>query len=402
MAAPGQPKKFDNLCDFTCSRGYCPPGTCILEAEQKITEAEQEITEAIATSGYNISDFADFNLTILGTALIGEDGCTPLQKQQIRSGWVESWKIMNYMYTVAKAGIDFNEAAVVEYLGPPSMNQDQWSNYKAIYLNLATIQPGWRILDPFDWFAWKIAVRCDDPRLQCSCGRDVNTIAYTVQKDPKHQEYADLNNYYNNQALVWIHELLHIDWVSTADSSENNIHHVSDIKVGYEEGNKGATRYYTAYGPRMCKALARLGWATGLWIIQNADNLTLYAFAKYVQNALGNIYPHLPLAPAAPKSARIPFEINGLFTLYNNGTGERVLNTTLDNKLEWSLSQGVCAATDDDDGDEAASAVMTTMTTWPVETDYPSDYLSSWSSWAGQTPTTITTAATATATALGL
>ncbi|GIC84384.1 uncharacterized protein Aud_000200 [Aspergillus udagawae] len=396
MAAPGQPKKFDNLCDFTCSRGYCPPGTCISEAEQKITEAEQEIMEAIAASGYNTSNFTNFNLTILGTALISKDGCTPLQKQQIKSGWVESWEIMNYMYKVAKAGINFNEAAAVEYLGPPSMNQDQWSNYKAIYLNLATIQPGWRILDPFDWFAWKIAVRCNDPRLQCSCGRDVNTITYTVQKDPKHQvtainfcpqyfslqtlkdtmywadtthtpqEYSDLNNYYNNQALVWIHELLHINWVSTADSSENNIHHVSDIKVGYEEGNKGAMRYYTAYGPRMCKALARLGWATGLWTIQNADSLTLYAFAKYVQNALGKIYPHLPLAPAAPKSARIPFEINGLFTLYNNGTGERVLNTTLNNKLEWSLSQGVCAATDDDDGDEAASAVMTTMTTWPL------------------------------------
>ncbi|EAW20625.1 uncharacterized protein NFIA_030580 [Aspergillus fischeri NRRL 181] len=433
MAAPGQPKKFDNLCDFTCSRGYCPPGTCISEAEQRITEAEQEITEAIATSGYNISDFADFNLTILGTALTGEDGCTTLQKKQIRSGWVESWKIMNYIYKVAKAGIDFNEAAAVEYLGPPSMNQDQWSNYKAIYLNLATIQPGWKILDPFDWFAWKIAVRCDDPGLQCSCGRDVNTIAYTVQKDPKHQvaainfcpqyfslqtlkdamywadtthtpgEYADLNNYYNNQALVWIHELLHIDWVSMASSS-GNIHHVSDIKVGYEEGNKGVMRYYTAYGPRMCKALARLGWATGKWTIQNADSLTLYAFAKYVQNALGNIYPHLPLAPPAPKSATIPFEIDDLFTLYNNGTGERVLNTTLDNKLEWSLSQGVCAAADDEDGDEAASAVMTTMTTWPVETDYPSDYLSSWSSWAGLTPTTTTTttAAAATATAFGL
>jgi hypothetical protein len=426
MAAPGQPKKFDNLCDFTCSRGYCPPGTCISEAGQKITEAEQEITEAIATSGYNISDFADFNLTILATALIGEDGCDDLQKKQIRSGWVESWKIMNYMYKVAKAGIDFNEAAAVEYLGPPSMNQDQWSNYKAIYLNLATIQPGW-----VDWFAWKIAVRCDDPKLQCSCGRGPKTIAYTVQKDPKHKvaainfcpqyfslqtlkdamywadtthtpgEYADLNNYYNNQALVWIHELLHIDWVSTASSS-SNIHHVTDVKVGFKVPNTDTLKYETAYGPLMCKALARLGWSTGQWTIQNADSLTLYAFAKYVQNALGNIYPHLPLAPPAPRSATIPFEINDLFTLYNNGTGEQASNTTLDNELEWSLSQGVCAAADDEDGDEAASAVMTTMTTWPVETDYPSDYLSSWSSWAGLTPTTTTAAATATATALGL
>ncbi|KAJ6014735.1 hypothetical protein N7540_009326 [Penicillium herquei] len=211
--------------------------------------------------------------------------------------------------------------------------------------------------------------------------------------------YADLTKYYNNQALVWIHELLHIDWVSTASSS-GNIYHVTDLKVGFKQVKNDILDYYKAYGPRMCKALARLGFATGAWTIINSDSLTLYAFAKYVQNALGNIYPHLPLAPPAPQSAIIPFQIDDLFTLYNNGTGEPASNTTLDNELEWSLSQGVCAAADDEDGDEAASAVMTTMTTWPVETDYPSDYLSSWSSWASLTPTT--TAATATATVLGL
>lgn len=93
MAAPSQPKKFDHLCDFICCRGYryWPPGTCILEAEQ-------EIMEAIATSSYNISDFAAFNLTILVTVLTGEDGCNADQKRQIRLGWVESWKIMNYIY----------------------------------------------------------------------------------------------------------------------------------------------------------------------------------------------------------------------------------------------------------------------------------------------------------------
>lgn len=61
-------------------------------------EAEQEIMEAIATSSYNISDFAAFNLTILVTVLTGEDGCNADQKRQIRLGWVESWKIMNYIY----------------------------------------------------------------------------------------------------------------------------------------------------------------------------------------------------------------------------------------------------------------------------------------------------------------
>ncbi|PKX92837.1 uncharacterized protein P174DRAFT_432208 [Aspergillus novofumigatus IBT 16806] len=245
------------------AEGYCPPGTCILEAEQ-------EITEVIATSGYNISDFADFNLTILATALISEDGCTVLQKKQIRLGWVESWNIMNYMYKVAKAGINFNEAAAVEYLGPPSMNQDQWSNYKAIYLNLATIQPSWKILDLLKWFAWKIAY------FSLQILKDAMYWADTMHTP---REYADLNNHYNNQALVWIHELLHLNWVLIALSS-SNIHHVTDIKVGYEEGEDCIMTYYTAYRPWMCKALARLGWSTGLWTIQNADSLTLYAFAK--------------------------------------------------------------------------------------------------------------------------
>lgn len=114
-------------------------------------------------------------------------------------------------------------------------------------------------------------------------------------------KYTDLINYYNNQALVWIHKLLHIDWVPTASSS-GNIHHITDVKVGYKEGKTDILTYYKAYGPRICKALARLGWATGAWTIINADSLTLYAFAKYVQNALGNIYPHLPLAPPAQKA----------------------------------------------------------------------------------------------------
>lgn len=52
-----------------------------------------------------------------------------------------------------------------------------------------------------------------------------------------------------------------MDWVLTASSS-SNIHHVTDIKVGYNVPNTDILEYYTAYGPEMCKALARLGWST--------------------------------------------------------------------------------------------------------------------------------------------
>lgn len=125
--------------------------------------------------------------------------------------------------------------------------------------------------------------------------------------------------------------------------------------------------------------------------------MTLYAFAKYLQSKPGNIYPHLLLAPPPRKSAMLLFEVRDVGTLYSNGTGELTSNATSDVDLERNPTQGVCAATDDEDDDRNPSAV-TTVFGWPAESDYPSDYLSSWSSWAGLTPTTTPTA-TATPTA---
>lgn len=72
--------------------------------------------------------------------------------------------------------------------------------------------------------------------------------------------------------------------------------------------------WFDAYGPKPAKSLARISGATGFWTLRNADNLSLYALAKYVQKHLGNIYPHLPLAPQAPAGVELPLYPGGVNT----------------------------------------------------------------------------------------
>ena len=96
-----------------------------------------------ALSDYDTSEFGSYKFTDLETRLVGFDGCTTAKKVAITCGWPHPWKSMNDIYTVAKNGIDFNEAAAVEFLGPPAFNQDEQSDFNAVFMQLSTIQPGW-------------------------------------------------------------------------------------------------------------------------------------------------------------------------------------------------------------------------------------------------------------------
>ncbi|KUI60668.1 Killer toxin subunits alpha/beta [Cytospora mali] len=401
------------------------------EASENITALEDDFTAALSISDYDISNFTAYNLTDLATRLVGWEGCEynedtfPILHPQriIYSGWQQSWKIMNYMYNVAKSGINFNEAAAVEYLGPPALvSSTQQTSFNNIFKNLATIQPGWG-----GWFAWKLHVRCDDPENLCPCG--VGPIAYTTNKDADSglarinfcqqyfylqtlddkmvfattsfpvETYANVANYLQNQATVWIHELLHIDWVSTA-STDANIAHVTDVKI--QARFKSGKEWVKVYGAAMAKILGRLGHNTGGWTMKNADSITLYGFAKYIQNALGNIYPHLPLASQSPTgistgNGDVVFSAEDLFTVYDNGTIIESSNTTLLDEYSWSTTQGVCAKADDEDGDLDSSDILTIGTDFAVQSDFPSAYLSSWSSWAGLATTTATATSTSAA-----
>ena len=318
-------------CLITGPNSAATPGKA---ATMDIDKAGRIFADAPALSNYDTSDFDSYNFTDLATRLIGFHGCTTSEKIAITSGWQQSWKIMNHVNTVAQNGIDFNEAASVEFLGPPAFNQQEQSDFNAVFKQLSTIQPGWG-----GWFAWQLGVRCDDFKKMCPCNINTGVIAYTVQDDPKYRrpsitfcpeyfnlptldskiqqwadksqnfpfEYADLGNYYRNQGITWVHELLHVDWAAL-----NGIPHISDVRIGFKSNRKMV--WFDAYGPKLAKSLARISGATGFWTLRNADNLSLYALAKYVQKHLGNIYPHLPLAPQAPAGVELPLYPGGVNT----------------------------------------------------------------------------------------
>lgn len=115
-----------------------------------------------------------------------------------------------------------------------------------------------------------------------------------------------------------------MDWVSKAKQYGSNAH-VTDLKVvvTIEDGEGQSSRVFKVYGPLMTKCLARWGYDTGTYTIQNADSLALFAMARYVQKALGDVYPHLPLAPIPPDSVIDPnpgtFIADGLFTINSAG-----------------------------------------------------------------------------------
>jgi len=153
------------------------------------------------------------------------------------------------------------------------------------------------------WFDWMLVMRCDEPEFQCMCGLK-QSIAYMAQDDPDYRvarissypryfkmqtldeamtwtnpklypssEYADLALYYNNQARVWIHELFHMNWVSTAGIYGDN-DHIVDMILLYQRRNRLDERQ-TAYGPLVTKALVRAAFKPGFLTIINSDNLAL-------------------------------------------------------------------------------------------------------------------------------
>ncbi|GKZ73007.1 hypothetical protein AnigIFM50267_009681 [Aspergillus niger] len=364
--------------------------TPVSETQHTILAAEDEFTTALTLSNYDLSEFTSYNFSTLYTKLIGFDGCSAAQRTQIYSGWQQSWKIMNHIYWAARKGIDYDEFVALEFLAPSLRNGDQRSQFREIFMNLATIQPGWLP----SWLDWKLSVRCDDPESvhrQFMQYFSLQTLD-EVMRYTNRSEYDDPNIcgnmylYCENQARVWLHELLHIDWVSKANQYGRN-NHVTDMKVGYRNFD-GSTTWFSAYGPLLCKALARATIAPGFWVIQNADSLTMYMIAKYVQDKMG-AYPHLPWAPEPPSSVDKPMEVGNLFTVYPNGTGFPSTNNIPDDELESVDDDNGYSADNENSVDAHPDKVM--VKSWPLRTDYPAAYLSIWSSWAGRTaaPTSV-------------
>lgn len=296
--------------------------------------------------------------------------------------------------------------------------------FNNIFMNLATIQPGYRLVP--GWLDWRLHIRCDDPGLRCPCYGNVNNhpFAYTLGEGyngvpfinfcPRYFLEATLDdamkkadrvnwpvnwmmmgNYAQTQGGTWFHELLHIDWVSKFGAYGSN-GKVIDVVMAFKrrEGRDIIVEYVEAYGPTLAKMLARFGIDTGFWTVRNADTFHMFALARYVQEKVG-LYPHLPLAPKPPDgvsgsrpSETVFFTVPGLFEMYGDGTVQVDVNTTEYDEASWDPT-GTCAVLDsgivNDD-----SQILTLSAAFAAESAYPTDYMSSWSSWAGLTASTPT------------
>ncbi|KAJ5703414.1 glycoside hydrolase family 18 protein [Penicillium malachiteum] len=367
-------------------------GITAADSNLNVTEAIEAFTEGLTLSNYSmVGTMFDANYSDLATRIMGFDGCSVDQWNQIYSGWQQSWKIMNYMYDLVNDDlINFNEGAAIEFLGPPALNQDEQAHYKDVFLNLATIQPAYTSNEDEKYKIARINFCCAGYFAMDTLDQAMRTADKGLGVD----WYADLSKYWSNQAGTWIHELLHINWVSKADRGINPSIHDMKLRIA---DTSGKTSDYLAYGAHWTKVLAKWRINPGYWTLRNSESLSLYAMALYVQKALGNIYPHLPLAPETPINVGQSVAIPYLFEMFANGTAEITFNSTSEEDTVWSADEGACAAMDDQDYDlnTGDGYVLTLSADFAVQSDYPSDYLSSWSSWAGLATTTTTATTTA-------
>ena len=144
---------------------------------------------------------------------------------------------------------------------------------------------------------------------------------------------------YDNTARVMTHEITHLDFFMESDPAAN---HITDLSVSwYERPTEGPIRIrhitQKAYGPDNTKKLARyqeyrnppITDPAGHYVSVNADNLAWFATAKYIQDRLGNVYPHLPIVtkkidgpPWKPVGSASTFSDNGnpIFDVAGNGS----------------------------------------------------------------------------------
>ncbi|KAN0075850.1 hypothetical protein V8E54_007120 [Elaphomyces granulatus] len=326
----------------------------------------------------------------LYTRLVGYDGCNCCgidKRQAIKTAWQQSWDVMD---VIRELHIDWNEAAALEFLGPPGFNVQYQAVIQQIINNLGTMNGHWVEL-PLDW---SINVRCDDWDRGCSSSHP--TVAYTVnngprgiatinfcddffnepdlfdqllrgQQSPDYKWKYDMRNYEDSKAVTFLHELLHINWVYRGGPYGQN-QAVVDFEVEFYDEAARRYRVKDVYGSLYSKILAR--WyesrtnpRIGGIIARSAENLALYSLAKYLIVHLG-AYPHYPLVNTQPTSRpRVPYFAQP-FIVEDNGTV--FLNSTYQDKA----------------GPGLVNATTIQIDQFTPDSDYPSSYLTDWNYWA--------------------
>lgn len=167
-----------------------------------------------------------------------------------------------------------------------------------------------------------------------------------------------------------IHELLHIDWVASAERYGSNLH-VKDWQIEfYDHENHDKKERYLVYGPRMAKTLARWNDRSstpqpGRFIARSAENLALYPLAIYMTQQLG-AYPHLPIVNTKPNKEP-NFHNENAFEIDSNGN--ILANIT--------YPQDIAGLSEEEGGLEAA-----TIDSFLDDSLYPQSYLDDWHHWA--------------------
>jgi hypothetical protein len=88
--------------------------------------AIEDFQAALLESHYN---FTDQDVGETATRLFGWQACSSSQRRAIYSGWQQSWKIMD---AVQGKNLNWNEAAALEYLAPPFINEEEQAEIKSM------------------------------------------------------------------------------------------------------------------------------------------------------------------------------------------------------------------------------------------------------------------------------
>ncbi|SLM40253.1 glycoside hydrolase family 18 protein [Lasallia pustulata] len=359
----------------------------------------------------------------VGTFLYGYNGCNKLNsayKGNIDEAYYDSWTIANTAGVLSN--INWNEAAALEYSGAPGLNQPQQSQIQAVLANIATVIYSYKNL-----FLHPLHVRCDDPFKRCQNRPDQDPcqpnppnpgekpkptpLAYARNTDPDDQypminfcngffqrrsltnaisygtalrspENLRLSNY-DNRAQTLFHELTHLDLA--ADSPDPNPRSLTDLLS--------------------TKILARYHENTGLYTQQNADNLAYFALAKYVMTKNNNVYlsvkyPHLPIVTNEIDGPPWPALLDTIAEFITDGNIVylNVSAADLDDLALNDYSEAeddIPGCPDNENQSGPSGGTVLTIDALAPDSAYPTDYLSSVSSWISSLGVTTTVPASA-------
>jgi hypothetical protein len=141
------------------------------------------------------------DVEFLSINLKGWQGCNNAQSAKISAAWENAVR----MAAAVKDNVDLNEAASVEYFGPPVFSEDYKDEIRGVFSNAATFSQGSKWTPtPFKWDAY---VRCDNWKGNCNtrgvAAYNVNKIGTPEGKDAKSDDERERSTPVMNFCPMW-------------------------------------------------------------------------------------------------------------------------------------------------------------------------------------------------------